>query len=240
MLKTWWSDIKRVPYFDQKWFLVWFTIYISFLGLDIILPDFWGSSLLKYAGIFLCVVYANQKYEKDYKLVIALFLTLLADTILVWTPYEVAGVFVFCFAQLMHLMRLSKLNRRTLFYFMGIIAVFVVVAGHLHQNVLYFLAALYGLLLFSNLAMSIRQYVNHMTDFRARCAMYGFIAFVCCDLCVGARHLMLDGAISAQFLPLIAYLVWLFYYPSQVLLANSSTEPIRKKMKKVAKKSTIS
>ena len=74
MLKTWWKDLKRVPYFDEKWFLIWITIFVGFIGLDIIAPGYWGSSLLKYAGIFLCVVYANQKYEKDYKAACGKFL----------------------------------------------------------------------------------------------------------------------------------------------------------------------
>ena len=248
MLKTWWSDFKRIPYFDEKWFLTWIIIFVSFIGLDIMAPGFWGSSLLKYAGIFLCVVYANQKYEKDYKLVIALFFTFLADTILVWTPYEIAGVFVFCFAQLMHFIRLAKVSRKWLLYFTAIVSGLVIIVGLRHDNILYSLAALYGSLLFTNLGLSIRRYRTHNKDFRARCAMYGFIAFVGCDLCVGIRHLMLDGIIPAQFLPLVAFMVWIFYYPSQVLLANSSTEPIRttphkllrKKSRKVAKKSSLS
>ena len=240
MLKTWWGDFKRLPYVDTTWLAVWVFIYIGFLLVDIVTPNFWGSSLLKYAGIFLCVVYANYKYEKDYKLVLALFFTFLADTILVWTNYEVAGVFVFCFAQLMHFLRISKLERKYLLYFAAIISALVIYAGFAHENILYSVAALYGLLLFSNLGLSIHNYREHKSDFRARCAMYGFIAFVGCDVCVGLRHLMLDGVISPQFLPLVAFLVWVFYYPSQVLLANSSTKPVRQKSIKVAKKSTIS
>ena len=103
MLKSWWADLKRVPYVDTTWFAVWAFIYIGFLILDITMPTgFWGSSLLKYAGIFLCTIYAMQKYDRDHKLVLALFFTFLADTILVWTEYEIAGVFVFCFAQALH------------------------------------------------------------------------------------------------------------------------------------------
>ena len=240
MLKTWWADFKRIPYVDTTWFAVWTFIYIGFLLIDISAPNFWGSSLLKYAGIFLCAIYAMQKYERDHKLVLALLFTFLADTILVWTRYELAGVFVFCFAQLLHLMRLSRLGNKYLLYFVPIVSGLVIYAGVTHENILYMTATLYGLLLFSNLAIAIRNYREHKTDFRARCAMYGYIAFVGCDVCVGLRHLMLDGVLPGQFLPLIAFMVWVFYYPSQVLLANSSTEPIRQKPIRVAKKSTIS
>ena len=33
---------------------------------------------------------------------------------------------------------------------------------------------------------------------------------------------MLDGVLSAHMLPLVAFLVWVFYLPSQILLAASS------------------
>ena len=232
MIKTWWADLKRFPYVDIRWFLVWTFIYIGFLITDVIMPSFWGSSLLKYAGIFLCVVYASQKNRHDYKLILALFFTFLADTILVWTNNEIAGVFVFCFAQTMHFLRLTKLQRKYLVMFTAIISCGVIYAGVRQDNILYAISALYALLLISNLVVSFRRFMEKKSDFHTRCAFYGFVAFLCCDLCVGFRHLMIDGALSATLLPLIAYLVWMFYYPSQVLLANSST--------KVAKNHSIS
>jgi hypothetical protein len=244
MKKMLWADLKRIPYLDGYWMATWSVIYLSFLTLDIFAPGFYGSSVLKYVGIFLCIIYAMQKYRKDYKLTLALFFTFLADTILVWTTQEVAGVFVFCFAQALHFLRLTKLQRKYLMIFIFIVPILVIISGIRHDNILYSLAALYGLLLVSNVTMSIRNFRTHRKDFRARCACYGFLAFICCDICVGVRHLMLDGLMPDTFLPLIAYLVWVFYYPSQVLLANSSNiiEPTIKspKAKKVAKKSTIS
>ena len=105
---NWWDDFKRISYVDTKWLAVWIFIYLAFLSLDVFFPEFWGSSLLKYVGIFLCSIYAYQKYHNDSMLILALFLTFLADTILVWTTWEIVGVYVFCFAQLMHLLRLSK------------------------------------------------------------------------------------------------------------------------------------
>ncbi len=140
----------------------------------------------------------------------------------------------------MHFLRLAKLERKYLLFFAAIVSALVIYGGYRQENLLYVLATMYGLLLFTNLALSIRRYREHNRDFRARCAMQGFIMFVGCDVCVGLRHLMLDGILPAQFLPLVAFMVWVFYYPSQVLLANSSTEPIRQKPIKVAKKSSLS
>ena len=67
----------------------------------------------------------------------------------------------------------------------------------------------------------------------------GFIAFLCCDICVALRFLALDGALPATIIPTVAFLVWVFYYPSQVLIANSSTqEPSERR--KIAKTKRIS
>ena len=244
MKRAWWADIKRIPFFDGYWMTTWTVIYLGFLSLDIFAPGFWGSSVLKYAGIFLCTIYAMQKYKGDYKLTLALFFTFLADTILVWTSQETAGVFVFCFAQALHFLRLTKLQRKYLMIFIIIVPMLAIISGFRHDNILYTLAVLYGMLLLSNVIMSFRNYREHKDDFRARCAWYGFATFLCCDICVGLRHLMLDGIVPATFLPLVAFLVWVFYYPSQVLLANSSNKVELKKKspkaRKVAKKSTIS
>lgn len=240
MIKTWWDDFKRISYIDARWLTVWFCIYLGFLTIDIFFPTFFGSSLLKYVGIFLCIVYANAKYHDDTKLILALFFTFLADTLLVWTPWETAGVFVFCFAQIMHFLRLTKLDRKYLLFYaagaLGLIG-YTFING---ENILYALATLYAIFLLCNLIMSFKRYRANKKDFHARCGWYGFVAFIGCDTCVGIRHLMLDGVISSHILPLVAFLVWVFYYPSQVLLANSSATKETLKRRTVAKNPSLS
>lgn len=208
--------------------------------LDVLVPNFWGSALLKYAGIFLCIIYAYKKYHDDNKLIIALFLTLLADTILVWTNYYAIGVFVFCFAQYMHFLRQTKLSKKTIGIFTAIISLLTIYSALRGYEIIYALSALYGGLLISNVTMASRRYRKNLKDFKAHCGWYGFIAFLACDICVATRYLMLHGVISANILPLIAFLVWVFYYPSQVLLANSSTHKESTRGRHVAKTKSIS
>ena len=69
---TWWKYYQRISYVDPHWLIIWVAIYITFLCLDIFLPGFWGSALIKYIGIFLCIIYAHQKYHDDYNLQLAL------------------------------------------------------------------------------------------------------------------------------------------------------------------------
>lgn len=225
---------------DKRWLIVWIFIYIGFLTLDIFFPNYWGSALLKYTGIFLCVVYAYKKYRNDTKLILALFLTLLADTVLVWTDMTVLGVFIFCFAQFMHFLRLTRLSKKHLGAFTLVISLLTIVSAFHGDRIIYSLATLYGGLLISNLAMSASRFHEDRQNICARCAFYGFIAFICCDFCVGLRYVMLDGAVPTDILPVVAVLVWAFYYPSQVLLANSSLYKESVKRRTVAKTSDVS
>lgn len=236
---TWWKDYQRISYVDPHWLIIWVAIYVAFLCMDIFLPGFAGSPLLKYIGIFLCVVYANQKYHTDYNLQLAILFTFLADTILVWTPYTIAGVYVFCFAQFMHLTRLTKLPYISLCIYAGGLSLFFALAIANGLDPIYAVATVYGIQLICNVVMSVKLWRANSKHFRTRCAFYGFIAFLCCDICVALRFLALDGALPATIIPTVAFLVWVFYYPSQVLIANSSTqEPSERR--KIAKTKRIS
>ena len=236
---TWWKDYQRISYVDPHWLIIWVAIYVAFLCMDIFLPGFAGSPLLKYIGIFLCVVYANQKSHTDYNLQLAILFTFLADTILVWTPYTIAGVYVFCFAQFMHLTRLTKLPYISLCIYAGGLSLFFALAIANGLDPIYAVATVYGIQLICNVVMSVKLWRANSKHFRTRCAFYGFIAFLCCDICVALRFLALDGALPAAIIPTVAFLVWVFYYPSQVLIANSSTqEPSERR--KIAKTKRIS
>lgn len=220
---SWWNDIKRINYIDTRWLIIWAAIYLSFLLLDIFFPNFWGSALLKYLGIFLCIVYANQKFKKDYALELALLFTFLADTILVWTPYTLAGVYVFSFAQFMHLTRLTKLSQSALGIYALALSIFFALTITQGLSPIIAAATIYGLELICNIVMSAKRYRNGNKHFRARCALYGFICFFCCDLCVALRFLSINQILPAAIIPLTSFLVWVFYYPSQIMIANSST-----------------
>ena len=237
---TWWKDYKRLPYVDSYWLIIWLVIYASFLLIDIFIPQFViGSALIKYIGIFLCIVYAYQKYYNDHNLQLAILFTFLADTILVWTPFAIVGVYVFCFAQFMHLLRLTKLPYISLCIYTGGLSFFFALVIAMGLKPIYAIATVYGIELICNLIMSAKNWRNNSKHFRTRCAFYGFIAFFCCDFCVALRFLAFDGTLPPEFIPITSFLVWVFYYPSQVLIANSSTQEPSKRAK-IAKSKAIS
>lgn len=225
MFKNWWEDFKRIPYLDAQWVAVWITIYVSFLLLDIFLPGWPPTNLIKYIGIFLCIVYAYAKHNNDIMLTIALLFTFFADTILVWTDWLIAGVYIFCFAQFMHFLRLSRAKIEYIFSWAAIVTITFGIAIVFGLEPIYAIGSIYAIILCSNLFLSYTRYREYRNDFRARCAFYGFIAFICCDCCVALRFFALDGFLPIRILPTVNFLVWTFYYPSQVLIANSSTMP---------------
>ena len=224
MFKALKTDFLNLPKADRNWLTIWSLIYITFLTIDAVYVNFWGSSVLKYIGIFLCIIYAYQKSSNDAPLILALLFTFLADTILVWTKWEVFGVFCFCFAQFMHLIRHGLIQPKNIGIFTLLVTVFFIYATTQSIPAIYAITAVYAVMLITNVVLSINRYSKNKKDIHARYGMYGFLAFIACDICVGTRHLILDGALPATALPLVAYLVWVFYYPSQVLIANSSSK----------------
>jgi hypothetical protein len=222
MLKNIFNDLKRIRQVDWRWLVIWIVIYASFLFLDIFSPNFIGTAIIKYTGLFLCVVYAHQKFRSDTLLILALFFTLLADTILVWTPHQTPGVFVFCFAQFFHVARLAKTHPKTLagFFFLVFLIFIAGVSQGIHP--IYVIAFIYAVTLILNIILATSWWRRDRTNFHARSAFYGFLLFLACDISVGLRFLALDNVLPAVILPVASYLVWLFYYPSQILLSNSS------------------
>lgn len=242
MFKQFWRDFRRLPSIDARWITVWFLLYVSFILLDVFFIGFWGSSVLKYTGVFLCIIYAHKKYPEDNLLFFALLFTFLADTILIWISpsWEFFGVLTFCAAQFMHMLRLTSAQPHVIGLNAAIVLLVFLIAMVSGVAPLYAISAIYAMALVCNLCLAHSRYRKGRANFRRRCAFYGFAFFLTCDFCVALRHLILDGIFPAQFLPLISFLVWVFYYPSQVLIANSSTLPKSTTGNKIAKNTVIS
>ena len=232
MFKKLWQDYRKLSNADGKWVTVCALIYITFLLLDAYNPGTISSAILKYVGIFICVAYAYSKNHRDTALTLAILFTLLADTFLVWTTHEIIGVVCFCLAQFIHLARFKKKNQR--YFGLCLVLGFLAIIFFYHgtTEILYIAAMFYAILLLTNFVFSAKKYFKPNSTVHDRFGFYGFCLFVCCDICVGFRHIMMDGIISDTSLPIINFLIWFFYFPSQVFIASSSnikTEPKSKK-----------
>lgn len=216
---------------------------------------FIGTTLLKYIGIILSFIYARKKFPKDYILQIALAFTLLADTILTFDQVSRFGVLAFCFAQYFHLARFAKIKPK---YFVGytLMMLLVLIFANLAKiEDMYALAFIYAFSLGGNLYLT-HQWWTKVKAKRPKtfipkterekydrelvastCAFWGFFFFILCDMNVALSYLSVTGTITPEIARYANFFAWLFYYPSQVLISNSSViteRPISKKsLKKV-------
>ncbi len=188
-------------------------LYLTFLTLD--LTGRGGDTIwLKYSGVLLCFVCALVLALRggDRLVAPALLFTAGADWfLLVRGAHFIPGLLLFLVVQTLYLLRLRRagagidpLLRSALALVLGG-AVFALNMA----TVLNLLVALY----FSQLV------ANTVLAWQSRKFLFavGLTLFVCCDICVGLFNLGLA-------LPFSAVGMWLFYLPSQILIALSAKE----------------
>ena len=193
---------------------------------------FIGVTILKYIGIVLSFIYARKKFPKDYILQIALGFTLLADTVLTFDQVNVFGVLAFCFAQYFHIARFAKVKPKAFIVWTFGIMWLLILGAYYKIEDIYVLAFIYGMSLFMNIALTRRWWKDTMKNKKATnreivastCAFFGFILFLLCDTNVALSYLSVTGTLPAFVARYANFFAWLFYYPSQVLISNSSTK----------------
>lgn len=207
---------KRIP---SCFVCVEAALYAGFLWLD--LTGHAGPDVaLKYAGILLCLAFSLwcAAHGGDRLVPPALLLTALADLLLlVADRYYALGVLIFLGAQSAYLIRLRLKTRQSWWLLRCALPL---VAGLLlyelgQAGALNLLAGLYFSQLVVNtiLAWSVRGK-------RWRLFAAGLTLFICCDLCVGAFNS--PGLVPPALYRFAAVGMWLFYLPSQVLIALSA------------------
>lgn len=153
----------------------------------------------------------GQAAGKDHLILLALLLTTVGDLFLtcIGEPFLTYGVFVFCIVETVYAIwlkspRFSVILRAILFllFFAGAILIENVSA----MNVF---AILNIAILFMNVidAWTLK---NRDTGWMFK---FGITLFFCCDISLG-MSVLLDGTPGRIF----AFLIWMFYIPSQVLL----------------------
>ncbi|MBQ8293290.1 MAG: hypothetical protein IJX78_05770 [Bacilli bacterium] len=222
-----------------KKLIIFFTIF--FCLLEIILSILIQTVPYQYKDIccFLVVVisylYSLLLFNKtkDYLYThIGLLFTLLADIFLVLTNpmYEIPGVLLFCITQLFYCLKIhlvidSKITRiihiyvRTFIIFLLLgITVFVL---NENSNFLTLISMFYYANLVTNIIFS---FYSRKPSFLFS---IGLILFACCDLFVGLTYIdnIYININNNSFIHNLCYsnidIIWLFYVPSQTLIACS-------------------
>ena len=215
--------LKYYRKIDKIWRAIWFFIFFGFLSLDALFPGFFGITLLKLLGIALCVVFVLQKYNEDKLLLIAFILTFLADLLLAFNNSSLFGVFVFIMAQYTHFVRLKPLRLSIRITIAIILTAIFVISAAFGIYTMFILGAVYAFFLFSNIYLTYRWQKTAKGSAKkpATFAFYGFLLFLCCDLCAASSFLVTIHALPFVIKRLIDFACWAFYYPSQVLISNS-------------------
>ncbi len=195
------------------------ALYAAFLTMD--LTGMGADSIgLKYAGILLCVLFSCLWAGRggDWLTPPALALTALADLfLLVLNRHYAVGVAIFLAVQTLYLVRLRRAGAGPALWLRLALALALGAAVYLGRlaTPLNLLCALYFSQLLSNACLSWT-----LTGRRWRCFALGLTLFVGCDLCVGLFNLAHLAPAGLHAFARVG--MWLFYLPSQALIALST------------------
>ncbi|MCL1862007.1 MAG: lysoplasmalogenase family protein [Defluviitaleaceae bacterium] len=177
----------------------------------------------KFAFIACCLIVALFSYARCYSkkewclLVCGLGFTLLADYFLVLSGQHLFGVAAFCFVHVFYIFRAVEFKKWMAVPLACVAVVWVIVFA---VGSVVAMAGLYALLFFANIIVNIKS-KNHRPRANFYLVMVGLALFALCDINVMlfnlARYTGITHGFDSAFM-----LIWIFYLPSQLLLAISA------------------
>lgn len=176
-------------------------------------------------------------------LVAALFFTLVSDIFLLLTDLYLYGVLTFILVQQLHHVRLilyrgkeeEQTGKRSLtrIYLLRVviqavtvaIILFVLVKAGVSLDGLLIASVFYFIGIASNTILAIRTALQNRKDRGMACLAFGMVLFLLCDINVGlfniAGYISLPESVYELVYTASSLLMWVFYAPSQVLIALS-------------------
>ncbi|MBR5621388.1 hypothetical protein IKW75_02830 [Candidatus Saccharibacteria bacterium] len=218
-MKELFSYFKRV---DHIWQGIWLFIFCGFISLDAFFPNFFGVTMLKLLGIAFCFIYVIYKFPHDKLIVLAFLLTFIADLVLAFNNTSRIGVLIFTLAQFAHFARIKPLGKREAPIAIAALVAYIILAFAAGPYSIYLLGTIYAFFLVSNLILAYKWHKKSPKSGAGLSAFYGFIFFMCCDLCVAGSFFSTIHILPLFIKRLFDFFAWAFYYPSQVLISNSS------------------
>ena len=186
-------------------------------------------SYLAYAGILFCFCASllwKKPFPHRYLISIALFGTLLADLILLFfIEYRLLAMFFFSLVQLAYGAFLFLIKDRKSFFSLIVRILCILILEMIGLMILkdrFDLLVGVSLFYFSNLLCN-----GFLALFQKRWMLAaGFTLFLCCDMLIGISEMRMMNLLSAQSIwyqvfDLPVNIFWVFYLPSQVILAAS-------------------
>ncbi len=215
------------PKVMRFWLASWIIIFCLIFLFGLLAPDSLPLTILKVGSIFLCLVYAFYHTPHDFLLQSALFVTFIADIILAIENTSEFGVILFFVAQIIHLRRQAITNSAHSQHLLLILTSSAILATSIaiilrSTFTIYIICAFYLVAIIANIVLAWRWQKQDPKSVSARCAFYGFALFLCCDICTGLSYLSLNHFLPSFFYRPANFFAWFFYYPSQILVSNSS------------------
>lgn len=219
------SNIIRFwRFFPRPWPTIWLWIMLANIVLGIATPASRMLMLIRLSGIILCLFYAIRYFPKDYTLQLAMLITVVSDLILAGDNTAAIGVLCFLLAQIIHLLRLSPDAAKTPVFILAIIVAGLVLLNNFLQIFppVVLIGGFYFLFLLANTGVSWRWWRQNRRNLQAGYAFWGFLFFIFCDLCIATSYLALIQVFPSFCYAPANFFAWFFYYPSQILVSNSS------------------
>ncbi len=201
-------------------------IYVIFNVLAAIHPG--DPVYIKYAGIVLCLVVSAVMiwFYRDRDAIVltcAFFFTVVSDLfLLILDDLLEVGVCTFIIVQSIYLYRLYADRLKKIWITLTVrAAVFIIVIGLLaglsHVNLLIAEVSIYIVMLVAN---CVDAFLLSRRGIKNILFGAGLVLLLCCDICIGLYQGSMIGVdLPAKTADTIQSLIWIFYMPSQVLIA---------------------
>jgi hypothetical protein len=203
-------------------------IYISFLYMDISNIGVHISNVLKFISIILAFIISilGKKNSLSYKdihlLQIGLFITIFADLfLLILDSHYILGMILFSIVQIIYSFRYDFRNvkpiiRNFIIIFLGLSLFYLILNRFINIDFILIVGVFYAICLLISVGNAIKAYKYKLFPKPNRqMILIGMILFLLCDINVALYN------ITREFVNISSVSMWLFYLPSQVLLALS-------------------
>ena len=217
------------------------VLYALFLRIDFFGGPSARSAMYKYAGILLCLVCASVravtlKNTASRLIAAALFFTCISDYFLLFTDSYLPGVLCFCVTQTLYLFVLlqdRQLNLKLWHITPGLAlsaALLIITSLMGEPDLLIAAGVFYAYSFVRNIVLALCLCIKKTPVPGLKPSMFavGLVIFALCDINVLLYNLPLLFDIHSHLLislfDVIGTLMWVFYLPSQVLLALSADD----------------
>ena len=225
--------------------LIILVLYILFLYMDFYGTQVFSTSkYIKYSCIILCFLLSifnttsTSKYIFNFSdrslLQWGMFITVIADLCLVIFNYYVFGIVFFSIVQIIYSVRYTPKKRKVtiinfFIYFLCIVFLFLLASLLFKEvNIIVPISLFYAICLLTSVTKAIKSFKSNLYPFPNKyMIVFGMILFLLCDICVALSNLAVILPLTTPFIlslqQIASFLIWMFYLPSQLLLALSGS-----------------